>query len=674
MKPVEQILTAFGANPYRSSPGPFGFVVKSLQFIIASLELAAVLWVPLYAQRFANLRKPELLIIGAQKAGTTWIDRELRAQGLFSLPTEKETHHFDRGRSWTIGGYLKMFEQSSCPLVEVAPDYGPLPLWRIKAIGRLCPKLRVVFIAKNPATRLWSGLKMETGYDRGAGRGSTAFEQLNYIGLPRTRRYQDYAGQITRWRSVLGAENVKIYPFDKLRSDPQRCIQSIGDLVGVGSAGKIVNVSRAFKGSSWALGGNLAVCLNRAAGADIDKCEAFGQDFREMVRGWRRQPLEPSPAADRHLLYVCGFNPNSRATSSGQKLAFKKVSELARSYASVHVIAFRNRFDQLDPVETNWPENVSAEILDISMYDRVFGGLAYPLKPAFAAARLWRGRKAIKAHVSSSDHTDFYADFSQGLSAIPCKFWPLFTFRQHDVVSNLYFRRARRFGLRSAFFYLEARRVQRWETGAWNGVCRIETLSHSDKILIAKQTETPVSAIPERGTIEGGEPRAPTSGRIVFWGNMARIENEDAALHFIHNLFPQIKRDCPDAHIWIVGAHPSARLKGLACADITITGFVDDPAKILQTADLAVAPLRIGSGVKIKVFETIDLGIPTVVSPVGGEGIPDHPLLLRAKDDREFTQQVIGRLHHNVPAGYIARLDARNGNAGAQPTVTETFA
>ncbi len=674
MRPFEQILAAFGANPYRSLPGPFGFFVKCLQFTIASLELAAVLWVPFYAQRFANLRKPELLIIGAQKAGTTWVDRELRAQGLFTLPIEKETHHFDRGRSWTIGGYLKKFGQSAGPLVEIAPDYGPLPLWRIKAIGRLCPKLRVVFIAKNPATRLWSGLKMETGYDRGLGQRSTAFEQLNYIGLPRTRRYQDYVGQIMRWRSVLGSENVKIYPFDELRSDPQRCIQSIGDLVGVGSAGKIVNVSRAFKGPSMALGHNLAECLNREAHACIDNCEAFGQDFRAMIKEWRRQPLEPSPSTERHLLYISGFNPNSRATSSGQKLAFKKISELAQSYASVHVIAFRNRLDQLDPAETNWPENVSAEILDISMYDRVFGGLLYPLKPAFASARIWRGRKAIKAHMSAVHYTDFYADFSQGVSAIPHKFWPLFTFRQHDVVSKLYFRRARRFGLKSAIFYLEARRVQRWETGAWNGVCRIETLSDSDSSLIASETETPVSAIPVRGTIEGGDLRAPMSGRIVFWGNMARIENEDAALHFIHNLFPKIKRDCPNAYLWIVGAHPSGRLKGLASRDITITGFVEDPAKILQTADLAVAPLRIGSGVKIKVFETIDLGIPTVVSRVGGEGIPDHPLLFRAKDDREFTQQVTGLLHQSVPAGYMASFDAQSGNAGLQPAVTETLA
>ena len=77
---------------------------------------------------------------------------------------------------------------------------------------------------------------------------------------------------------------------------------------------------------------------------------------------------------------------------------------------------------------------------------------------------------------------------------------------------------------------------------------------------------------------------------------------------------------------------------------MTVTGFVDDPSDLFATLDIAVAPLRLGSGVKIKVFETIDAGIPTVVTQVGGEGIPSHPLLDVAAGPDELVDLIVTRL------------------------------
>jgi hypothetical protein len=38
---------------------------------------------------------PDFLIIGAQKSGTTWLDRNLRLHPDLWLPPEKELHFFD---------------------------------------------------------------------------------------------------------------------------------------------------------------------------------------------------------------------------------------------------------------------------------------------------------------------------------------------------------------------------------------------------------------------------------------------------------------------------------------------------------------------------------------------------------------------------------------------------
>lgn len=672
MKFFALCLAAFGANPYRRGLGALAFMIKCAQYILASLELAAVNWLPFYRRRFDGIPKPRLMIIGAQKAGTTWIDRELRKQGLVALPDKKELHHFDRGRAWTIRGYLAQFDPSCGPIVEVAPDYGPLALWRIKAIGRLCPDLRAVFIAKHPAHRLWSGLRMETGFDRRLEAGA-AIDHLRYLRLPRTRRYQDYAGQISRWQSVLGSTRLRVIPFEEMQAVPEACLKSILDLAGAKGAIHAIDNRRAFQGQPSLIGESLAAMINAQAQVNIDDFAAISPSLQSSAAHWRKIRLEASPQNERHLLYVCGFNPNPKAMSSGQKLAFDKIKELSERFASVQVIAFRNRLDRLDPMDDKWPSNVTLEMLDLSTFDRVLGGLRYPHLPAFVSARLWRGRRSLSKHMNSCKYTDFYADFSQGLGAIPAEYWPLFTFRQHDIVSNLYRRRALQGVAKSAAFGLEAWRSRRWERRAWQYVCRIETLSESDCEFVANYTDRPAKAAPVRGTFKSVCERRPVAGRIVFWGNMARDENEDAALHLIHTLYPAIKQRCPHAHLWIVGAHPGSRLTALAGPNVTITGFVDDPASVLATADIALVPLRLGSGVKIKVFETIDLQIPTIVSLVGGEGIPDHPCLIRTEDDRELVAEAVALLAQSVPTGKSASLEACSGNFGPQLDATVTF-
>ena len=171
-------------------------------------------------------------------------------------------------------------------------------------------------------------------------------------------------------------------------------------------------------------------------------------------------------------------------------------------------------------------------------------------------------------------------------------------------------------------------------------------------------------AEPVSGTVAIAKP-APVSGRIIYWGNMARTENEDAAVRLVNDILPRVKMAVPDAHVLIVGAHPTEKVRALAAKDVAVTGFIDEPAPVLATAAVAAVPLRLGSGVKIKVLETLEGGIPTVVSPVGGEGIPDHPLLTRVLDDDAMADAIIDILTaQNVPA---AKNDMREmANGGTQ--------
>jgi hypothetical protein len=67
-------------------------------------------------------------------------------------------------------------------------------------------------------------------------------------------------------------------------------------------------------------------------------------------------------------------------------------------------------------------------------------------------------------------------------------------------------------------------------------------------------------------------------------------------------------------------------------------GWVENLAPVLQGAKLQLAPLRFGAGVKGKILQGIRLGLPSLTSAIGGEGIYDAATsrLLRADTPETF--------------------------------------
>ena len=78
-----------------------------------------------------------------------------------------------------------------------------------------------------------------------------------------------------------------------------------------------------------------------------------------------------------------------------------------------------------------------------------------------------------------------------------------------------------------------------------------------------------------------------------------------------------------------------------------MTGFIDEPAATLQSATIAVLPLRMGGGVKVKVLELLGAGVPVVTTPVGAEGIScdsAHGLIVTSMDAKNIAAAAIRTL------------------------------
>jgi glycosyltransferase involved in cell wall biosynthesis len=160
--------------------------------------------------------------------------------------------------------------------------------------------------------------------------------------------------------------------------------------------------------------------------------------------------------------------------------------------------------------------------------------------------------------------------------------------------------------------------------------------------------------------------------RLVFTGNLGYFVNVDAAVHWLADVWPALRRRWPQLGVTLAGARPAPRVRR-AVASAAGAELLDTPpdlSAVLAGAGAAVAPLRAGSGVPVKVLEAWAAGVPVIASrwaAAGAGGKPSFDLLV-AETAEEWCDAV-GRLrddpdlHRRLAAAGRARLQAEHSPA-----------
>jgi glycosyltransferase involved in cell wall biosynthesis len=125
----------------------------------------------------------------------------------------------------------------------------------------------------------------------------------------------------------------------------------------------------------------------------------------------------------------------------------------------------------------------------------------------------------------------------------------------------------------------------------------------------------------------------------------------------VKKVWPQLRVARPQLRFRIVGLRPARAIRALAGTNgIEVTGAVRDVAAELRRATLSVCPMRVGSGMQIKVLESMATGTPMVATSFGNEGIEAVPgvELEIADDPQAFAGAVLGLLSDPVKRGKLA--------------------
>ncbi|WBU63759.1 sulfotransferase family protein [Paracoccus aerodenitrificans] len=223
-------------------------------------------------------RKPRILCIGAQKAGTSWLHQQLNEHPKIWTAPIKELHyfnarhrpedlkwlpwHFRRSVTATekrferrqeempaeIVRYLldltsepmftpRWYRQAFAPAprgmwpLDTTPEYSTLPEKGLDEVANFLPRAKFIYLVRDPVERAISQLRMNLSRKRSMPRNPRGF--MKYLDLPELHDRGDYATYIPRWQKRFGPDRLLILPYGRIATEPEKLMRDIEDFLGL---------------------------------------------------------------------------------------------------------------------------------------------------------------------------------------------------------------------------------------------------------------------------------------------------------------------------------------------------------------------------------------------------------------------------------------------------------
>tara|TARA_A100000171_G_scaffold53048_1_gene75813 strand:- start:3375 stop:4610 length:1236 start_codon:yes stop_codon:yes gene_type:complete len=110
---------------------------------------------------------------------------------------------------------------------------------------------------------------------------------------------------------------------------------------------------------------------------------------------------------------------------------------------------------------------------------------------------------------------------------------------------------------------------------------------------------------------------------FIAVGNMKHAPNVASVKILKQHIWPVLKDKFSQAELHIYGAYVPQQIQEMHSPKerFLIKGWVKDISVVMQKARVQLAPIPFGAGLKGKLFEAMQHGLPTITTPVGAEGM-----------------------------------------------------
>ena len=215
--------------------------------------------------------KPDFIVIGAQKAGTSWLWAMLNQHPETSLPQKKEIHFFGSAELFSLGTdwYYKYFEDLDRTKVigeaSTTYFYDRVPYWHNKSnqiefddslpvlpelITRELPDIKIIISLRDPVSRAVSAYRHwmrrgDTSPQLGLKKVVTDFPKMRIL------EYGYYENYIKIWKKYVPPERLHILIFeDDIVKNAEKTLVKLYKFLGLSPDFKPENPNKAVH-ESW---------------------------------------------------------------------------------------------------------------------------------------------------------------------------------------------------------------------------------------------------------------------------------------------------------------------------------------------------------------------------------------------------------------------------------------
>ncbi len=151
------------------------------------------------------------------------------------------------------------------------------------------------------------------------------------------------------------------------------------------------------------------------------------------------------------------------------------------------------------------------------------------------------------------------------------------------------------------------------------------------------------------------------SKQLIFIGNLFSVQNLDAAYWFAKNVMPKL-RAIDNYTFKVIGRIKDSEHKKFEHIEgVYLTGSVASILDEVRGSLAGICSVRLAAGVQNKILEYMSLGIPTVSSSTGLEGLeatPGHDLLIANTPD-EYVENIL-KLTKDIDLSRSISLNGRS--------------
>lgn len=213
--------------------------------------------------------------------------------------------------------------------------------------------------------------------------------------------------------------------------------------------------------------------------------------------------------------------------------------------------------------------------------------------------------------------------------------------------------------------------LESYEKAVLNRFDGILPITKKDAGFFISNCQKPVQAIPFGVNLENYplHDKQHEENALFHIGAMNWIPNEEGIRWFLKEVWPKVHLRFPELKLYLAGRAMPRWLTELKERNVVVLGEVPDAREFIIPKSISIAPLFSGSGVRIKIIESMCLGKAVISTKTGAEGIEyaDGESILLAGTAEDFVS-AIALLYENpekaVNLGKNARrlMEAKHDN------------